>query len=136
MTMNGRVSETTRKAILDCYAAMKDYLHSDEVRTDKRYFEMEHAISKLKIAIPQPLMDKIEAFIQEELEPIICLPDIVFSAHHIKGVVYDEDSMTFYPTTEQSAHELDINYRRALFDIDSRLEEFGETVLRPYLLTA
>ena len=126
-------SETTKKAILDCFAAMKDYLHDDDARTDKCFFEMEHTISKLKIAIPQPLIDKIEAFIQEELEPIIWMPEIVFSAHHIEDVVYDEDSMTFFPTTEKSANLLEIHYRTVLFDIDRLLDEFGTKEFRPYI---
>lgn len=134
--MKERISETTRKAILDCFAAMKDYLHSDEARTDKRYFEMEHAISKLKIAIPILIFEEIENFIQEELMPIISEPEIIFSAHHLENVVYDDESMTFLPTTEHSAYLLEIHYRMVLFDIDKRLDEFGETILRPYLLTA
>lgn len=137
MTMNGRVSETTRKAILDCYAAMKDYLHDDNVDNGDCLVELKRKISKNEIAIPASIYERIQDFIKEELDPIIDSPRTVFETCYTEKIgSFDENNELFIIESEEGAELMAINFFLTIFKIEERLEMFGREVLRPYLLTA
>jgi len=137
MTMNGRVSETTRKAILDCYAEMKGYLHDDNVDNGDCLVELKRKISKNEIAIPAPIYEKIQEFIKEEFDPIIDSPRTVFKSCYTEDIgSFDEENGLFLIESEDGAELMTINFFLTIFEIEERLETFGREVLRPYLLTA
>ena len=134
------LTEICRKAILDCFGEMKDYLHSKNVMTEQRFSEMEFAISKLKIAIPKYIFGKIEDFIRDELEPIVYMPELVFAPHLLDDIWYDDydiwyddETVTSTPSSTPNTRLLENERKETLRLIENRLDKFGEDELRYYL---
>ena len=133
MRTDVKISEVTRQAILSCYISMREYLRSDEVESEERFIEMEYEVQKLKIAIPQFVFGEIEGFIDKELAPIIYDKKTVFASCYTDDIGTFDDDGRFRTTSEEGTYKRMTRFTETLFNIEKKLEEFGENNLRQYV---
>lgn len=75
--MQEQYSDFAKSCILDCHKLISSYLDGFVVDNDSisevetRYWKMRFKVEAMRIAIPADIYKKMEAFMDEEIEPLI-----------------------------------------------------------------
>lgn len=129
------LSELSKKAIMECYSLMKDYLHDEDSESVDCFLKLRNNISKLEIAIPVPIYKEIYRFLFQELGPIALNTIETFESCYTEDIGAFEEDNLFHIKSEEGARQMAANFWETLYEIEARVEEFGRAVLRPYLIT-
>lgn len=133
-SMNITLTDFCKKNVMDCYGIMKAYIRSDDMESAECFTEMCLEIDKRKVGMPKIIFDKIEAFVNENLAPIIYEREDVFAECYSEKLGrFDEDG-TFCLISEEATYQFIINFMKKLAEIEELLEKFGMEELHPYLV--
>ena len=132
--MNKNYSQITKKSILKCFKLMKEYITSEDVEEMDAFEKMVSKVDKLLPAIPEELFAQIKEFISDKLAPIVYERDTTFSACYTDDIGHFEDGTFIVNDDIECLIEMLGNFMEIIFNIDNELDEFGRTVLQPYLI--
>lgn len=134
MMQNFVLTDFNKNAIFECYKLMKDYLHDDEVESEKCFSKMSEEVDKLKIAIPQEIYGKIDQFIGDNLAPIVYEPEETFKECYSDDIGFYNDRGQWEIRDDEGMKNLCKAFILKLFDIEDELEEFAMKELHPLLV--
>lgn len=127
------LTEFSKNAVWECYKLMKDYLHDDEVESQKCFSKMFEEIDKLKIAIPKEVYRKIEQFMDDKLAPIVFEPKETFRGCYSDDIGFYNDKGQWEIRDDEGMKNLCRTFMLKLMDIEDELDAFAMEELHPLL---
>lgn len=133
--MNKSYSNFVKEKIYRCYELMLNYLAEKNFEDEAPYCEMRNEIIKMKVCIPKVIFEKITAFIDENLDPIVYDHDNYFSEVYTEDFGYrDEDGVFHFTVKNEEEMRKHVGlYFEKLFELMDRVEEFGMKEIYPVL---
>lgn len=128
------MTDFNKGAIFHVYSLLKDYLHSDDVQCEEAYCELITEIDKYKITMPSEVFDKIYAFVEDCIEPIVYKPQEVFRECYTEEIGNLDENRVFRVHNIEGTEKMIINYMFKLVEIEQELDEFATSELFPYLV--
>lgn len=130
-------SECAKESIRNAYSIIKAYINSETPEEEENFFEMSNSIDNIKIAIPAPLFEQIQEFINANFRPMVYDYRTVFSEEFSEEFGYWGDNGTFCikePDTKgRFIKMLEIHIRKIL-EIEKKFDDFAMEHMQPYIL--
>lgn len=124
--MNGNIEGYS---IMQCYKLLYDFCASMKL-SEESYCDLLHNLYAFEIAINADLFGKIIEFCENVIEPEIDrnleINFTIEEAEEIDGVINLK--------SEEAEKKLLSAYMEQLFDLENKIRDFGEEVLKPYLV--
>lgn len=131
ITINIELPEITKKALLDSYSIIKNYLRNSDVESEDQFCNMLFEIEKLKIVIPFPIYQKIDTFITEEIAPIVYDRETIFSTCYTNDIGTFDDNGTFCIKSEEGTQKFMLNFMQTIFTIEQTVDKFFINEIQP-----
>ena len=116
-------------SILEVYKLLLDFCSGIELSED-RYSNLLYDLSVFEISLTDNMYRKIHEFCEKEIEPEIDkqleIDFTIEEAEEIDGVINIK--------TQEAEKKLLSAYMEQLFDLENKIRDFGEEVLKPYLV--
>lgn len=116
-------------SILEVYKLLLDFCSGIELSED-RYSNLLYDLSVFEISLTDNMYRKIHEFCEKEIEPEIDkqleIDFTIEEAEEIDGVINIK--------TQEAEKKLLSAYMKQSFDLEDKIRDFGESVLKPYLL--
>ena len=129
------LSGIAQKAILDCYLAMKEYMHDENLEDEERFYEMYDTCEQQKSVIPNRIYSKIKNFINSTLAPIVFENDTVYAACYAEDICYQDENGHYVVKKEEDIKTLLLRYFSKTLEIEEKLDRFAADELYPYLVS-
>ena len=117
----GTITDFSKNAILNCYRAILDYLHDDEVESEECIAVLFDELEVNKICIPANIFAMIDEYVDEYISPIVYDPDNTFAlSNHEEELLEIEQSS---PNRTYSTEEIIcFNFVMTLHEIEKDLD--------------
>lgn len=141
---NGIVEETKMKVVYSDfvkeniqkgYDLMMDYICSEEVEDENEYCKMREELSKLRVAIPKVVYDKIEKCADDYLEPIIYDYENFFAELYTDELGYFDEDHVFHLKDEAATFKHMGLFLEKIYGVQKQIEKFGIEELYPILVS-
>ena len=130
-------SDCTKDSIRNAYSIIKAYINSETPEEEESFFEMRNSIDNIKIAIPAPLFEQIQEFINTNLRPMVYDYLTVFSEEFSEEFGEWGEDGTFCikePDTKgRFIKMLEVHFRKIL-EIEKKFDDFAMEYMQPYIL--
>lgn len=127
-------SDFVKENILNAYKMLIDYIASGNVEDEDEYCKLRDELSKLQIAIPEEIFEKIERCVDVFLDPIVYDFENFFAELYTEDFGYFDEDNVFHMKSEAAIREQAELYDERIWDIQCQIEEFGMEVLYPILV--
>lgn len=127
------ISDFERGCILKGYEIMHNFINDLEGGEvdEKRLADVHLKLSKLRIGIHKDIYKFIEEFVKEKFEAVVYETESVYP---IANQFYREDTETIYLESNEDALKVIGEFFEVKNKLFHELEEFGMSVLYPYLM--
>lgn len=132
VVMKDKYSDFVKENVKRCYDMLFDYVIEKDIENEARYCQIRTEIRKTKIAIPQEIYGKIEAFADEYLDPII-YDDTYWDFLHTEELGHFDENGTFCLKDEKATLQSCGLFLNKVIEIAEMLETFGMRELYPLL---
>lgn len=129
-----RLSDFNKAAIFKCYERMKEYLHDEDVENENCFYQMYAAIEIQRIAMPDTVYEKIRAFMDDVLAPVIYEREKTFSECYSEEIGYFNEEGNWEVKNEECGRKMCMAFLMKILEIEQKLDEFAMKELRPYLI--
>ena len=129
-----KMTDVNKNAVLSCYQAMTEYLHSDDVENEECLAAMCQMVNTYKIAIPEEIFEAIQNCINEFLDPIVYDQQRTFAQCYTDEIGFWEDDGTWHIRNEEGRMKFCVNYMMRLVEIEKCIENFAMKTLYPVLV--
>lgn len=130
-----KMGDFNKHAVLCCYQAMKEYLHSDDVENEERLAVMCQTVDTYKVAIPEEIFEEIQKCINEFLDPIVYDSQNTFAQCYTDEIGSWGDDGTWHIKSEEGTMKFCANYMIRLVEIEERIDRFAMATLYPVLIS-
>lgn len=131
---NEKYSDFVKENILKAYKMLIDYIASDDVEDEEEYCNLRDELSKLQIAIPEEIFEKIEKCVDDFLDPIIYDYENFFAELYTEDFGYFDEDHVFHMKSEAAIRAQAELYHERIWDIQCQIKEFGMKELYPILV--
>ena len=133
MSKKIKLSNFSKELIMGINTAIKDYIrnYDDGENGEENFVNLCKNMEYKKLGIPTEIYEKIETFVETELEPMVYESDKIFA--ETRGVGTMVDGVQYVDGKEDIA-KLFGSFFKVLIDIEKKWDAFAEKELKPYLI--